>query len=209
MKSLFVRINDQIYDSLEDFIQKEQINKKEAIEKAIQLLISNQSKNIDYEKSDIKDVSLKQIITKYNGYCSNCGRKIAIGEIAFWGKGILLCYDCYIKQNEKIVTDAKKELEHYKKLKKLRILINQAQKELDELVQKINVYETIQYISQISDQIKKQLQELTSYAYEVERENIDLKKILDELVRVNDRIDEFLGLFKISLKEKQKVIAYR
>lgn len=206
MKNLFVRIEDNIYDQLDEFITREKLSKKEAIEKAISLLLNNQNKNIDYEKLDIKQVSLKQIITKYRGKCSKCGRTIEIGEIAYWSQGILICYDCYVKANEKIVSNAKKELEHYKKLKRLKILINEAEKQLDLLVKKINIYESFDFLTNISKELKNRLNEIGSYLYDVERDNKELKQILEELVKINDKIDEFLGMIRIT---KEKVMAYR
>jgi len=192
-KQLNVRISGKLYDRLEEFTEKQGISKKEAIEQAIQLLLGKQEK---------EEVGLKQIITKYAGKCSKCGREIQVGEIAFWGKGVLLCYDCFMQQNAQFATQEGKAIyRYYKQLRKLRALIALSKQELEQLQSKVDIYETHEKIYEILYKIDSTLELLRDYMLKVESPP-DLQKVLQDIEKIKEQVEEFLAIFRIRKKAR-------
>jgi len=92
LKSILFRAEDNFIDSVKSESQKRHLSQNEIIKKALEhFFICN--------KADEKQ-TLTEIITKYKGSCSKCGRTINIGERALYGKtkkgSILICLDCQI-----------------------------------------------------------------------------------------------------------------
>jgi len=192
-KQLNVRISGKLYDRLEEYVAQNNVSKKEAIEQAIQLLLGKQEK---------EEVGLKQIITKYAGKCSKCGREIQVGEIAFWGKGVLLCYDCFMQQNAQFATQEGKAIyRYYKQLRKLRALIAESKSELEALQSRIDIYETHEKLYEILYKIDTTLETLKEYMFRVEN-TPDLQKVLQDIEKIKEQVEEFLAIFKLRKKAR-------
>jgi len=190
---LNVRISAKLYDRLEEFTEKQGISKKEAIEQAIQLLLGKQEK---------EEVGLKQIVTKFAGKCSKCGREIQVGEIAFWGKGVLVCFDCYMQQNLQYASaEGKAIYRYYKQLRKLRALIALSKQELESLQSKVDIYETHEKLYEILYKIDTTLETLKEYMFRVEN-TPELQKILADIEKIKEQVEEFLAIFKLRKKAR-------
>jgi len=192
-KQLNVRIDSRLYDRLEEYVSQHNVSKKQAIEEAIKLLVHEKEK---------EEAGLKQIITKYAGKCSKCGRDIQVGEIAFWGKGVLLCYDCFMQQNAQFATQEGKAIyRYYKQLRKLRALIAESKNELEALQSRIDIYETHEKIYEILYKIDSTLETLKEYMFRVEN-TPDLQKVLQDIERIKEQVEEFLAVFKLRKKAR-------
>lgn len=198
MSKLFIKnFNPKLYEKLEDFCSKNGKSKKEVVEEALNLFFNAQA------DSKAK-LSLRQIITKYRGKCKKCGRIIELGEIAYWSQGVLLCIDCFLKQNEKI-QDVKTIYKLYKQIKRLKAMKKEAERELDDLIVKVNKYETLQLIEKQLENISNIVKELSEYlyAYHIE-DNKNLAQILEELRQIKEKIEEYLTFESISLRKVKR-----
>jgi len=207
-KELFVRIDYEVYQQLEKACNEKKLGKAEIIEKALRLFLSNPDTE-KTEKSDLKAQTWsKPLPLKYpNKFCIKCKRKLEIGELVLISKTErgyqYLCYECFLKVNLKSSTEAKQLFKLYKQIKRLKALKAQAQKELDELVVKINRYEIYDYLKKKIDELNPIINDLFSYLYKVESDNIDLKKIAENVREIKEKIEQFLALE--SLRERKKV----
>jgi len=141
-KGFFVRLPEDLLEALDRFSQTNNIPKAQIVENALRQYLAAPA------SEDKKPPTLRQIITKYKGRCSKCSREIDVGEIAFWGSGILVCYECYARTSLHL-PDVKRALKAYAEYKKAKALAQEARAQLDELVTKINVYEVFAQLSGI------------------------------------------------------------
>jgi len=195
-KGFFVRLPEDLLKELNRFSEANNIAKSQVVENALRQYLAAPV------GEDKKPPSLKQIITKYKGKCTRCGRDIEIGEIAFWGSGILVCYECYARTSLHL-PDTKRALKAYAEYKKARALAQEARAQLDELVMKINVYEVFNEISNIIHKIDGTLQLIHEYAMNVEK-NTDLEAVKNALLELNTKLEEILAARVLIMREEKK-----
>ena len=82
MRSFPFRTNQKLFETIKQKAKEKNISINELINRAIEHFLNCRIK----EKEEIKQASLKLIITKYNGTCSKCGNKIEIGSLAYYGR---------------------------------------------------------------------------------------------------------------------------
>ena len=97
MKLVAYRLPEEIIEKIKNESKRKNITQNEFIKQAIEHYLSCRIK----EKEEIKQASLKLIVTKYNGKCSKCGSEISIGSLCYYGrdqgKTILICLDCMVE----------------------------------------------------------------------------------------------------------------
>jgi hypothetical protein len=195
-KGFFVRLPQELLDALNRFSETNNIPKAQIVENALRQYLAAPA------GEDKKPPTLKQIITKYKGKCTRCGRAIEIGEIAFWGSGILVCYECYAHTSGHL-PDVKKALKAYAEYKKAKALAQEARNELDRLVTKINVYEVFTQLSDIVHKIDGTLQLIHEYAMNVEK-SADLEAVKNTLLEINSKLEEILAARALLMREEKK-----
>jgi hypothetical protein len=195
-KGFFVRLPEELLEALNRFCEANNITKAQAVENALRQFLAAPT------SEDKKPPTLKQIITKYRGKCTRCGRDIEIGEIAFWGSGILVCYECYARTSLHL-PDTKRALKAYAEYKKAKALAQEARAQLDELVTKINVYEVFNEISSVIHKIDGTLQLIHEYAMNVEK-SADLEAVKNALLELNSKLEEILAARTLIMSEKKR-----
>jgi hypothetical protein len=194
-KGFFVRLPQDLIDALNRFAEANNIAKAQVVENALRQYLAAPA-------SEERAPSLKQIITKYRGKCTRCGRDIEIGEVAFWGSGILVCYECYARASGHL-PDAKKALRAYAEYKKAKALAQEARAQLDELVTKINVYEVFAQLSDIIHKIDDALRLINEYVLNVEK-NRDLETVKHMLLELNSKLEEILAARTLIMSQKKR-----
>ena len=195
-KGFFVRLPQELLDALNRFCEANNVTKAQVVESALRQYLAAPA------GEEKKPPSLKQIITKYKGKCARCGRDIEIGEIAFWGSGILVCYECFMRASGHL-SDVKKALKAYAEYKKAKALAQEARAQLDELVMKINVYEVFERLNDIVHKIDNVLQMINEYILSVEK-NTDLEAVKNMLLELNSKLEEILAARTLIMSEKKR-----
>ena len=206
-KPFFVRLDEEIVLSIEKLCAKYNISKAELISNAIK----NYNPNTQLNKDEIKALSFsKPIPLKYpNKRCIKCGKTLSIGELVLISKTpngyIYLCYECFLKQNQQ--KDYKQLLKAYIKLKRIKALIDEAEKRLNQLVNKINIYECTEYLLKQIESIKILVNDISSYIYSV-HSNADLKNISEQLTKLNEQLEQYLALMRKTILKTKEVNVY-
>jgi hypothetical protein len=196
-KGFFVRLPQDLLDALNRFSETNNIPKAQIVENALRQFLAAPA------GEDKKPPTLKQIITKYRGKCTRCGRDIEIGEIAFWGSGVLVCYECYARTSGHL-PDVKRALKAYAEYKKAKALAAEARTELDQLVMKINVYEVFERLNDIVHKIDGTLQLIHDYIMNVEKSSTDLETVKNALLELNSKLEEILAARTLIMSEKKR-----
>ena len=194
-KGFFVRLPQELLDALNRFSATTNIPKAQIVENALRQYLAA-------PVGEDKPPTLKQIITKYRGKCTRCGRDIEIGEIAFWGSGILVCYECYARTSGHL-PDVKRALKAYTEYKRAKALAQEARAVLDQLVTKINVYEVFAQLSDIIHKIDGTLQMINEYVLSVEK-SADLEAVKNALLELNSKLEEILAARTLIMSEKKR-----
>jgi len=203
-KNITLRLDDKLYEKLEKYAQEHGLSRVKVIEYALELLFNP----VD-SAEDVKEVTLKEIIVKYKTKCIKCNRVIDVGEIAYWGKNYgVLCYDCYLKANQKAMgADAKKLVKLYKEIRKLKIIKSELQKEVDLLADKLNVYELL---DELDKRLKNIEQKIEAIVHNLLHEQEDKQKFYELYNDVKDSIDRLneimYGLRKIIIRTKKEEV---
>jgi len=209
-KPLFVRIDERLLEAFEKYCEARGLMKKDAIETAIKMLLNaKEEEKAEALATDIKELTWsKPLPVKYpNKYCIKCRKQLEIGELALIGKGpqgyMYLCYECYLKVNEKADKDIQKVYKAYKEYRKVKLMLEQASKELREITDKINIYEQSDKVFQILDKLNEMLADLEEYMRKVEH-NVDLRRIREELERILEDLDKIAEFIHFFIKKKKK-----
>jgi len=203
-KNITLRLDDKLYEKLEKYAQEHGLSRVKVIEYALELLF-----NPVNSAEDVKEVTLKEIIVKYKTKCIKCNRVIDVGEIAYWGKNYgVLCYDCYLKANQKAMgADAKKLVKLYKEIRKLKIIKSELQKEVDLLADKLNVYELL---DELNSRLKNIEAKIEAIIHNLLNEQEDKQKFYELYNDVRDsisRLNEIMyGLRKIIIRTKKEEV---
>lgn len=200
-KNITLRLDDEILRKIDEYAEKHGMSRTKVILEALQLLFNPVS-----EAKDIKEVSLKEIIVKYPTTCFKCGRRIEAGEIGFWAKGLgVLCYDCYVKANQRVMGfDAKKLVKLYREIRKLKVIKSELQKEVDLLADKLNVYELLDELSSRLRSVEGKLEYIITSLLSDEQDKQQLQQVYKEVKDSIDRLNEIMyGLRNIIIKTKK------
>ena len=201
-KNLTIRLDDEIYKKLEEYAQEHGLSRVKVIEYALQLLFNPLS-----EAKDVKEVSLKEIVVKYPAKCSVCGRRIEIGEIAYWGRGgIIVCYDCFIKQNQKALgLDAKKLVKLYREIRKLKVIKSELEKEVNYLADKLNVYELLDDLNTRLKNVESKLEAIITNLLSDEQDKQKFYELYNDVKDSVNKLSEIMyGLRRIIIKTKKE-----
>ena len=204
---LFLSISDEVAKKLERYCKDNRMPKSALIENLLKEFFEKGS-----TKDDIRSITWsKPLPLRFGGICVKCGRRIEAGELALLSRSTegwkFLCYDCYLKINEKASEDVKKIYKYYKELRKVKNLLNYARAELDEVVDKINLYELYDKLDKLDEELYTTIRSLYDYLEKVES-NVDLKKILEKIEEIREellKISEFMTYF-LKKRRKKKVI---
>jgi uncharacterized C2H2 Zn-finger protein len=97
-KQFHFNLNDETAKTLEELSKTLNLTYTQVVQEAISHYVSCKVKT----KEEQEEISLKPIITKYDGYCVKCNRLIPMGSEALYGKDrdgktILICPVCNAK----------------------------------------------------------------------------------------------------------------
>lgn len=203
-KNLTIRLDDKLYEKLDKYAQEHGMSRAQVIVHALELLFNP----VD-TANDIKEVTLKEIIVKYKTKCVKCNRIIDVGEIAYWGKNYgVLCYDCYLKANQKAMgADAKKLVKLYKEIRKLKIIKSELQKEVDILVDKLNVYELLDELDNKLKNIEVKIEAIISNLLHEQSDKQKFYELYNDIKDSVDKLNEIMyGLRKIIIRTKKEEV---
>lgn len=190
--NLFVKIPIALNVKLKEYCEKNNKTVKEVVCDALEQFLKR--------KSD--DAGLRQIVVKYKGKCVRCGKEIDVGEIAYYGSGLLVCIECFAKQTGHL-PDLKKALNAYVAYRRYKALANEAKRELDALVERINDVQIMEDMSSIVSKIEAVLQTLNDYVTYVER-NDKLDEIISKLDEIKEKMDEIIAARAFKIKKYVK-----
>ena len=127
LKNLKLKLEEELINKIKTEANIRGLSQKDLIVKALEhFFICNKAEEIP---------TLKEIITKYKGKCSKCGRIVDVGEKALYGKtkdgSILICLDCQIGM-ESDKTIVRRLLKLRKLDREIKALQNQKEQLLNE-----------------------------------------------------------------------------
>lgn len=202
-KNITLRLDDKLYEKLDKYAQEHGMSRTQVIIHALEILFNP----VD-SASDVKEVTLKEIIVKYKTKCVKCNRVIEVGEIAYWGKNYgVLCYDCYLKANQRAMgADAKKLVKLYREIRKLKIIKSELQKEVDLLADKLNVYELLDELDTRLKSVEQKLELLISNVFE-QKDRENLYEIYNDVKDSVSKLNEIMyGLRRIIIRTKKEEV---
>lgn len=203
-KNITIRLDDKLYEKLEKYAREHGMSRVQVIVHALELLFNP----ID-SAEDIKDVTLREIIVKYKTKCIKCNRMVDIGEIAYWGKNYgVLCYDCYLKANQKAIgADAKKLVKLYKEIRKLKTIKSELQREVDLLADKLNVYELLDELYSKLRNIETKIEAIITNLLHEQEDKQKFYELYNEVRDSVDKLNEIMyGLRRILIKAKKEEV---
>ena len=201
-KNLTIRLDDEIYKKLEEYASRHGMSRAQVIVEALNNLF-----NPIANAKDVKEVSLKEIVVKYKTTCVKCGRVIDVGEIAYWGRGVgVVCYDCYVKANQKITGfDAKKLVKLYREIRKLKVIKSELEKEVNYLADKLNVYELLDDLNTRLKNVESKLEAIITNLLSDEQDKQKFYELYNDVKDSVNKLSEIMyGLRRIIIKTKKE-----
>lgn len=195
MSNLFIKgFDPELERRLREYCEKNNITLREAVEQAVSILLEGKASK-----------GMKLIITKYQGTCSVCKSQVNIGELAYWDgeDKRLVCVACYAQAHSNL-KDMKKLYEIYKQIRRLKAMKKLAEEELERLMSQIDTHERIEKLHEIADQLNNVIATLNSYVSSVEN-NVELKQIIQLLITINDKLDEYLATHSLQIRKAIKI----
>jgi len=197
MKTIEVKLSEDLYNQLEEYAQKNNKTKSDVIRQALIMF---------FGISEVADKQIKTTIAKitpalYSSRCKKCNRELSQGEIIGLikivyednsHKTFVYCLDCYYSLSDKTIVDLE-----VKKVK-LQKTISAFKREINRLV---NIYEELEREVKVMSNLKQVVDELKLYIEKVyQGENVDLKKLIQELSDLNMNISDLLRLVEVKKK---------
>ena len=198
MQELRVKLSEELVEQIEELARKRNISKADIVREAIMYYIGiSETIAKQIESSDSKIVT-----ALYSGKCRKCGKEISQGDviglirIKFEGeekpKSFTYCLDCYYSITDKTIV----QLEI--KRVKLQKTVSALKREINKLV---NIYEELEREVKTMSNLKQVLEELKLYLEKVyQGENVDLKKLIQELSDLNMNISDLLRVVEVKKK---------
>jgi predicted DNA-binding protein len=203
VKELSVKLSDDLHEQLEKLSEKTGKSKAEIVRDAILMFLGIGAVS-DKAISETKSYVAPAI---YSGKCSKCGREIKAGEPAGFIKIIYedktkkvlpYCLDCYYSVSDKTIVQLeikKAKLEH---------VVKALNREKSRLIKEI---EDLENLSNASGKLKSVISDLDSYINQVfHGDNEALKKLLVELMDLNDLLAEYVRIVKAKKEVYTKAI---
>jgi predicted DNA-binding protein len=203
VKELSVKLSDDLHEQLEKLSEKTGKSKAEIVRDAILMFLGIGAVS-DKAISETKSYVAPAI---YSGKCSKCGREIKAGEPAGFIKIIYedktkkvlpYCLDCYYSVSDKTIVQLeikKAKLEH---------VIRALNREKSRLIKEI---EDLENLSNATGKLKSVISDLDSYINQVfHGDNEALKKLLVELMDLNDLLAEYVRIVKAKKEVYTKAI---
>jgi predicted DNA-binding protein len=203
VKELSVKLSDDLHEQLEKLSEKTGKSKAEIVRDAILMFLGIGAVS-DKAISETKSYVAPAI---YSGKCSKCGREIKAGEPAGFIKIIYedktkkvlpYCLDCYYSVSDKTIVQLeikKAKLEH---------VVKALNREKSRLIKEI---EDLENLSNATGKLKSVISDLDSYINQVfHGDNEALKKLLVELMDLNDLLAEYVRIVKAKKEVYTKAI---
>jgi len=198
MKTLEVKLSEELYQLLEEYAKKKNITKSEIIRNAIAYYLGI-SEVIDKPIRESKTLITTAL---FSSKCKKCSKDInqgdPIGLIKIYyenedkPKTFAYCLDCYYSLTDKTIV----QLEV--KRVKLQKTVSAFKREINRL---ISVYEELEKEVKTMNNLKQVVDELKLYLEKVyQGENVDLKKLIQELSDLNMNISDLLRLVEVKKK---------
>ena len=203
VKELSVKLSDDLHEQLEKLSEKTGKSKAEIVRDAILMFLGIGAVS-DKAISETKSYVAPAI---YSGKCIKCGREIKAGEPAGFikiiyedktKKVLLYCLDCYYSISDKTIVQLeikKAKLEH---------VVRALNREKSRLIKEI---EDLENLSNATGKLKSVISDLDSYINQVfHGDNEALKKLLVELMDLNDLLAEYVRIAKAKKEVYTKAI---
>ncbi|RLG82794.1 MAG: hypothetical protein DRO40_06660 [Thermoprotei archaeon] len=196
MGTKLVKIDDQLYEQLKQYCEKNNLTIREYVEESIKIRLYGG------EDKPIKGIKDKIIPLNYPDRCHVCGKPLKKGELAYWirytftdntTKSIVVCLDCYYKDTALA--------EWYLKKKRLESIVRGLKKKADQLA---NAIQTLEDMKSLAD-IKRELMGLWfNFMTLVNKNQLDqetLEKFLIKIEDLADKIDQITLSLKLEIKK--------
>jgi len=204
VKELEVRLSDDLYIMLEEYAKSKNMSKSEVIRNALVYYLGI-GEVVD---KPIRETKTHTTTALFSGKCKKCGKDInqgdPIGIIKIYYEGedrprvFTYCLDCYYSLSDKTIV----QLEV--KRVKLQKTVTALKREINRLV---NIYENLEKEVNLMNKIKQIINDLEFYLSRVYGgENIDIKKLIQELYDLNLNLSDFL---RVVNKKKAEYAKYK
>ncbi|MCL7388708.1 MAG: hypothetical protein LZ173_02060 [Thaumarchaeota archaeon] len=226
MPDLYIKdIPDDVYRKLEEVAKATGRTKKDIIIEALIIRLTGSQYSPSGELVEISEPKLT--ILRFPAKCARCGGVINASEEAFLAKAKYKDGERWIAWHFSCLMTDKQLSRLYVEIRKYKRIRDQLKKEADELADLVNEAEARKKIldavsqirHQINDQlilnIEKTLSMLREYMTTVES-NIDLKKIAEELSKIDEKIQQIVqdfdelkqNILLVAPKPRRKVRVY-
>jgi len=227
MPDLYIKdIPDDVYKKLEETAKATGRTKKDIIIEALILRLAGSQYTPSGELVEISEPKLT--ILKFPAKCARCGGVINASEEAFLAKVKYKDGERWVAWHFSCLMTDKHLTRLYLEIRKYKRIRDQLKKEVDELADLVNDAEArkkiLDVISQIQHQIndqlilniEKTLSMLREYMTSVEANNTDLKKIAEELLKIDEKIQQIVqdfddlkqNILLVAPKPRRKVRVY-
>jgi len=208
MRSFPFRTNQKLFETIKQKAKENNISINEWINKAIEHFLNCRIK----EKEDVKQASLKLIVTKFSGKCSKCGNEISIGSLAYYGKDqgktILICLDCMVENKSDKALASK-----YLKMRELNKTVKALRKEAESLAEKLEDLQIVMKFDNLyqkNDEVIRLIQNYLTNPFSKPEEQRLLEDVIDILKtnkRVAREIEDFIQS-RLRLPKKIRRVSY-
>jgi gamma-glutamyl:cysteine ligase YbdK (ATP-grasp superfamily) len=175
-----IKVSDDVYDKLKQIAEKNGgISLNDVVKMLLNLYLGGSSERT------IDRILSKEFIADREIVCSNCKRKIGVGEPIQWVKYIYsdgsavtryLCFECANPHLGKI----------YRKKKEMEIIIKQLKQEADKLVEEVNQLEQAVEVAKL----KKEVMDFWRAFSETFSSNPDFRVVEQFLDKFNELLDK-------------------
>lgn len=193
MHEVKVKLQDDLYQKLQEHADKHGISIAEAIRDAIKSYLEHTEPQVEQMPT------LKMIITKYKSKCSKCGKDIGIGEVAYWAKGITVCLDCIINAlgDKTLASKYLKKREMEKVIKGLQKIANELEERIAEKQAQLKAMEIEQKKAEVYDMLNDYLKHFNDKR---------LEEIASKLKEIEEKVEEAKIALTLKLKQSKKKV---
>jgi len=191
MHEVKVKLQDDLYQKLQEHAEKNNISIAEVIRDSIRSYLEKT------EPQTEQMPTLKMIITKYKSKCSKCNRDIQVGEIAYWSKGVIVCLDCIIASmgDKTLATKYIKKRELEKVIKGLKKIADELEERIAERQAQLKALEIEQKKAEIYELLEDYLKNFNEQ---------QIKEIYEKLKELEEKVEEAKIALTIKIKKQKK-----
>lgn len=196
-KGIFVRLPENLLNAIEKACQERGVTKTQLIAEALHQYLRGGGE---------KAPGLRLIALRYPARCVKCGKELTVGDLAYWSTGTVICLDCYAKQTAGVLPEVKKLYSLYKEIRRLKVLREEARKDLDELMARVEKLDIDVKLAELVTKIEEVISQVYDYMTRVES-NVNLEEVKQRLIEIAEKLEELRAAKVFIVRKRVKATA--